>query len=156
EPSKLKVGQKLKLVRGPFHAIVYKGDYRMDIFAGSPDEPDSWMFIRSIRVGLGENNGTPLGEYRVRNKLANPDWRNPRTGEYFTANDPKNPIGEFWVGLEGVGQSVSNTGYGIHGTIDPNSIGQQKSMGCVRCADADIALVFEMLTEQISVVKIVN
>ena len=80
--------------------------------------------------------------------------RNPRTGEKFEGHDPKNPIGKFWVGLEGVGESATNTGYGIHGTIDPESIGQQKSMGCVRMGTDDIALVFELMGEQVSTVKI--
>ena len=41
------------------------------------------------------------------------------------------------------------------GTIDPGSIGQQKSMGCIRMGDEDIQLVFELMGEQVSVVKIV-
>lgn len=153
----LKVGQKLKLVRGPFHAIVHKGDYRLDLFQGSPDDPDSWMFIRSFKVGLGTGNSTPLGNFVVKpkSKLVNPHWVNPQTGQKFHADDPKNPIGEYWMGIEGVGDSKTITGYGLHGTIEPDSIGQQKSMGCVRLGDEDIKLLYEMLVEQISDVKIV-
>jgi LysM repeat protein len=157
DPSKIKVGQKLKLVRGPFHAIVHKADYRADIFAGSPDDPENWVFIRSFRVGLGENDSTPLGNFIVKraNKAANPPWTNPRTGEHFDGTDPKNPIGKFWIGLEGLGSSSAATGYGLHGTIEPDSIGQQKSMGCIRMGNEDIALTYELLVEQVSVVKIV-
>jgi len=153
----LKVGQKLKLVRGPFHAIVHKGDYRLDLFQGSPDDPESWMYIRSFKVGLGTGNSTPLGSFVVKpkSKLVNPHWVNPQTGQKFDANDPKNPIGEYWMGIEGVGDSKTVTGYGLHGTIEPDSIGQQKSMGCVRLGDEDIKLLYEMLVEQISDVKIV-
>lgn len=153
----LKIGQKLKLVRGPFHAIVHKGDYRLDLFQGSPDVPDSWMYIRSFKVGLGTGNSTPLGTFVVkpRSKLVNPHWVNPQTGQKFDANDPKNPIGEYWMGIEGVGDSKTITGYGLHGTIEPDSIGQQKSMGCVRLGDEDIRLLYEMMVEQISDVKIV-
>lgn len=153
----LRVGQKLKLVRGPFHAIVHKGDYRLDLFQGSPDVPDSWMYIRSFKVGLGTGNSTPVGNFVVkpRSKLVNPHWVNPQTGQKFSADDPKNPIGEYWMGIEGVGDSKTITGYGLHGTIEPDSIGQQKSMGCVRLGDEDIKLLYEMLVEQISDVKIV-
>lgn len=153
----LKVGQKLKLVRGPFHAIVHKGDYRLDLFQGSPDDPESWMFIRSFKVGLGTGNSTPLGSFVVKpkSKLVNPHWVNPQTGQKFHADDPKNPIGEYWMGIEGIGDSKTITGYGLHGTIEPDSIGQQKSMGCVRLGDEDIKLLYEMLVEQISDVKIV-
>ena len=47
-------------------------------------------------------------------------------------------------------------GYGIHGTIDPDSIGQMKSMGCVRLRHDDVALVYELLTDQASRVTIVG
>lgn len=153
----LRVGQKIKLVRGPFHAVVSKGDYRLDLFHGSPDDPQSWTYIRSFKVGLGSGNSTPLGSFvvRPRSKLVNPPWVNPQTGQKFGANDPKNPIGEYWLGLEGIGESKTITGYGIHGTIEPDSIGQQKSMGCVRLGDDDVKMIYELLVEQVSVVKIV-
>lgn len=155
-PNALKVGQTLKLVRGPFHAVVNKSEYRMDVFTGAPDEPDRWIYIRSYRVGLGEGNSTPVGTYTVKrnSKLVNPHWVNPRTGEKFDADDPKNPIGEYWIGWQGVGASAVNTGYGIHGTIEPDSIGQQRSMGCVRLGSEDVAQVYEMLVEEVSVVKV--
>ncbi len=156
-PSALKVGQKLKLIRGPFHAVVHKGDFRLDLFQGSPDEPERWQYIRSFRVGLGAGNSTPLGTFVIRqnSKLVNPHWVNPRDGTKYDANDPKNPIGEFWLGWQGLGDSAIITGYGLHGTIEPESIGSEKSMGCVRLGDADIALLYELLVEQISMVKVV-
>lgn len=155
-PDALKIGQTLKLVRGPFHAVVNKSDYRLDLYTGSPDEPDRWLFIKSYRVGLGADNGTPVGSYVVKknSKLVNPHWVNPRTGEKFDQDDPKNPIGEYWMGWQGVGASSVNVGYGLHGTIEPDSIGQQRSMGCVRLGAEDIAQVYDMLVEEISVVKV--
>lgn len=155
--NRLNVGQKIKLVTGPFHAVVDKSDYRLDLFAGSPEDPNNWIFIRSFPVGLGEADGTPLGTFVIRkdSKLVNPPWTNPRTGEHFGADDPKNPIGERWLGFEGMGAASAHTGYGLHGTIDQDSIGKSKSMGCVRMATDDIALAYEMLVEQVSVVKIV-
>lgn len=156
DPRTIKIGQKLKLVRGPFHAVVHKNDYRLDLFAGSPDEPETWVFIRSFQVGLGAENTTPEGRFVVRagSKLVNPEWVNPRTGEHFAADDPKNPIGERWIGLDGVGDAAVYKGYGIHGTIDPTSIGKQASMGCVRLGTDDVALMYELLIPQISVVRI--
>lgn len=153
-PDTLRVGQKLKLVRGPFHAIVNKSEFRMDLFVGSPDEQENWIYIRSFKVGLGEGNGTPVGTFTIRNKMQNPDWRNPRTGERFDRNDPMNPIGEYWLGWQGLGDSAPITGYGIHGTVDPSSVGQNKSMGCVRLLDEDIKFVYELLATKISVVKV--
>lgn len=170
-PGDLHAGQRLKVVRAPFHAIVHKNDYRMDIYVGDPLPPgvtngsrvgpdgqeEGWTFVRSFRVGLGESNGTPTGTFTVRprSKLINPRWVNPRTGEKFDADDPKNPIGEHWIGLDGADEATRKfAGYGIHGTIDLDSIGQQRSMGCVRMLPEDVAFVFELLSERLSSVKI--
>ena len=155
-PNMIRRDQTLKIVRGPFHAVVYKDQYRMDVFAGPPDDPSNWMFIRSFNVGLGSDDSTPVGEFVVRSdsKLVNPTWTNPRTGEVYAADNPENPIGERWLGLQGVGQYAALAGYGIHGTIEPDSIGTQASMGCVRLKPADIEIVYEMLAEAVSVVVI--
>ena len=157
DPRRIRVGQKLKLVRGPFHAIVDKSDYRLDLYHGPPDKPGEWLYVRSFPVGLGEANGTPLGDFVVKpdSKLVNPHWRNPRTGERFDADDPANPIGERWIGLLGVGDSSVYEGYGIHGTIEPDSIGENRSMGCVRMRADDVEVVYEMLVEGSSRVQIV-
>lgn len=151
-------GQTLKLVRGPFSAVVTKSGYRMDVYVGPPEEPDQWVYVRSFPVGLGELDGTPVGAFKVRrhSKLIDPYWRNPRTGEEFAASNPENPIGEHWIGLRGLGQAETYSGYGIHGTVEPESIGQSMSMGCVRMLADDVALVYELLTEDISEVHIVE
>lgn len=155
--NSIRVGQRLKVVRGPFHAVVTKSDYRLDLYWGPPDEPEDWIFIRSFIVGLGEDDSTPLGEFVVRrnSRLINPGWTNPRTGETFAPDDPENPIGNHWVGLRGVSDSAPLSGYGLHGTIEPESIGQQMSMGCVRMHNEDIELMFELMAEEVSVVRIV-
>lgn len=146
-PERIRAGQRIKLVRGPFHAVVSKNAYRLDLYWGDPDRPAEWLFIRSFPVGLGEYDGTPLGTFVIRkdSRLVNPAWTNPRTGERFSADDPDNPIGEYWIGLDGVGPAAVHTGYGIHGTIEPDSIGGDESMGCIRMLDDDIKLLYGML-----------
>jgi len=153
--TQLRVGQKIKLVNGPFHARIAKRDYRMDLFlVGANDQP---VYVMSMPVGLGEDDSTPVGLWRIRqgSKVTNPDWRNPRTGEHFKADDPDNPIGEFWMALEGLDEATAGIkGYGIHGTTDQDSIGDQQSMGCVRLRDQDIQLLFQMLLDGESTVEI--
>ncbi|MBL4591803.1 MAG: L,D-transpeptidase family protein [Phycisphaerales bacterium] len=155
-PSRIRLGQRLKLVRGPFHAVVHKREHRLDLYHGSPDDPDHWIYIRSYRVGLGSNNGTPVGSFVVNgSKIENPGWVNPRDSrERYEPDDPDNPIGEFWIGLDGVGSDASKTGYGLHGTVERESIGQNMSMGCVRLADGDIGEVYELLGMHVSRVEI--
>ena len=141
----LRPDMRLKLAHGPFHAEVVKSDFVMNVYSGTG--PDRVMVL-SLPVGLGENDGTPVGSFRVKknSKLVNPEWRNPRTGEKFAANDPKNPIGERWIGLEGTSPETAKfQGYGIHGTIDPMSVGKQMSMGCVRLNDREVEVAYELL-----------
>lgn len=168
----VRVGQSLKIVRGPFHAVVSKSAFRMDVYQGptpatgsigASNLPDSiepgWTYICSFPVGLGEKGITPIANFYVKenSKLTNPFWVNPRTGEKFAADDPKNPIGERWIGLEGVNaKDRAFTGYGVHGTIDESSIGRELSMGCVRMHAPDVELVYDLLTPRVSVVKIVE
>ena len=157
-PNIVRVGQRLKVVYGPFHAVVDKSDFRMDVYADQTDSGGNRLYVRSFPVGLGEYGSTPEGAWRVRSasKLINPKWVNPRTGEVFGADDPMNPIGERWIGLEGDDPNTEVlSGYGIHGTIEPESIGEEASMGCIRLLSDDVALVYEMLVPRRSTVRIV-
>jgi LysM repeat protein len=157
DPARLRVGQQVKFITGPFHARVVKDDYRMDIYlTGDDGKP---LYVCSFPVGLGEFDSTPIGTFVVEQgrKVRNPGWANPRTGKYYQPDDPDNPIGEYWIALRGTSPSTENLkGYGIHGTIEPNSIGSQASMGCIRLRDADVELVYEMLSEGNSTVEIVR
>ena len=150
----VRVGRTLKLPTTAFHAEVSKRDYRIYLYAG---EGPNRVMVGAYDVGLGVFDSTPTGMFMVRprSKLINPEWRNPRTGEYYFPDDPKNPIGERWVGLVGVEQANSGIkGYGIHGTVDPASIGQQASMGCVRMLPPGLDITYELLTEPNSTILI--
>ncbi len=149
EPRRLRSGTTIKIVKGPFHAVVYKGLFRMDIYLGSPGESGS-MFVKSMPVGLGKDSSTPTGTWQVQpgNKIRHPKYYSPRGEGVIDADDPKNPLAGYWIGLQGLdGQAIGKNSYGIHGTIDPNSIGKMESMGCIRMRAEDIALVFDLLVE---------
>lgn len=155
DARRLQAGKPIKLVRGPFHARVIKHEYVMDLFVRGDDGAP--LFVWSFPVGLGAEDSTPVGVWRVGvGKVVNPQWTNPRTGELYTADDPANPIGERWVPLEGATDQTSTlSGYGIHGTIEPESVGSQHSMGCIRMLPDDVELVYEMLVPEASTVEIV-
>ncbi|MEM1166719.1 MAG: L,D-transpeptidase family protein [Planctomycetota bacterium] len=159
DPRRIRVGQTLKVVRGPMHAVVSKDSFRLDLYADTRDSDGNRVYLRSFDVGLGEYSSTPLGSWvvRERSKLINPEWVNPRTGQKFEADDPENPIGERWIGLEGTDEQTRlMSGYGIHGTIEPGSIGHEASMGCVRMLPDDVAMIYELLMPGASEVEIVQ
>lgn len=156
DSRRIRDGQKIKCVKGPFHAVVYKSEFRLDVYLKQADGMP--IYVCSFPVGVGKADSTPIGAFVIRphvGKLANPSWAHPRTGQFFTAHDPKNPIGEYWLGLEGTDSNTKDLrGYGIHGTVEPESIGQQMSLGCVRLNANDIEQVYRMLVEAHSTVTI--
>lgn len=128
-PETLQAGQQLKVIEGPFSAVVDLDEFSMTVHA------HGW-YVHRYQIGIGKENRTPVGEFTVQEKLENPVWYNP-DGGVVEADDPENPLGEYWLGL---GNHI-----GIHGTIDVDSIGQAASRGCIHLGDSDIAEVYNLL-----------
>lgn len=147
-PDFLRERSRLKIVQGPFHASIAKRDHEMHLYL-------QHFYVGTLRVALGQDGSTPTGLWRVVNQLENPEWVDPRTGKRYHPDDPTNPLGEYWIGMEGLeGEATGQPGYGIHGTIEPETIGQDVSMGCIRLAADDIALVYRLLEPGLSYVVI--
>jgi lipoprotein-anchoring transpeptidase ErfK/SrfK len=157
EPRHLRAGSTIKFIDGPFFAVVEKHKFTLDVYLGGLPGEKSAMFITSYPVGLGRDDSTPVGTWIVEphRKLKHPTYYSPRGEGVIAADDPKNPLGGYWIGLTGTdGQAVGKISYGIHGTIDPDSIGKQSSMGCIRLRPDDIAVVFDMMVEGKSLVVV--
>ena len=129
DPKRLREGQKLKVIDGPFGAVVTLSDFELVIH-------HQGQYVRSYRVCIGKDGSSPVGKFKVLNKVTNPQYTDP-DGKVFSGTDPKNPLGKFWLDL---GES-----YGIHGTIEPNSIGKAESRGCIRLLNDDVAEVYDIL-----------
>ena len=98
---------------------------------------------------------TPAGNFRVLNKVSDPSWAHPQTGEVVTGEDPKNPLGSRWIGFykDCVGRKGFDgermldikgcTTAGFHGTPHRWTIGHAVSHGCVRLFDEDIRDLFD-------------
>ncbi len=151
-PNRIRSGQRLKLLEGPFHAVVDKSAYRLDLWMGQEEDR---VFVRSFNVGLGRDNRTPEGQFEVSSRVENPQHTDPETGKIFDKDDPLNPVGEHWVAIKGTEPATEKlSGFGLHGTIDANSIGRSESLGCVRMLPDDIALLYEVLSPGRSEVEI--
>jgi lipoprotein-anchoring transpeptidase ErfK/SrfK len=148
----IRIGQGLKVVRGPFHAVVNSAGFTMDLYLGEGDER---TLVKHFRVGLGEDGSTPRGKWKVKNKLKNPTYYPPRGGKIIAADDPNNPLGERWIGLEGIGgEALGQLRYGMHGTIEPQSIGKNASLGCIRLYNEDVELLFDCFIVDHSTVEV--
>ncbi len=136
DPRRIQLGQKLKVVKGPFAAIIDLQDFALTIHLQG-------YYVKRYDVGIGKDGSSPLGKFSVQNKVENPQYTGP-DGKVISGDDPKNPLGERWIDL---GDS-----YGIHGTIDPDSIGKAASRGCIRLRDKDIVEVYDFLVKGSEVV----
>jgi lipoprotein-anchoring transpeptidase ErfK/SrfK len=142
DARQLRAGQRLKVPHGPFNVVISLGQHRLDVYLQD-------VFVRSFPVGLGADQSTPAGVWVVKERLPNPTYYPPASAKdkrIIPPNDPKNPLGEHWIGLKGIeGAAVGRDGYGIHGTIEPESIGKSASMGCVRMHNDDVAWVYALM-----------
>jgi hypothetical protein len=147
----LQAGQRIKVIRGPFHAVIRRSRYTMDLFLQE-------QYIKTYRVGLGTpGHETPTGLWRVKpnDKLVQPPWTDPDTGRRYVASDPDYPLGSRWIGLEGLeGNAKGRTGFAIHGTKDPETIGTQSSRGCIRLHNGDVIEVYNLLFAGHSLVRV--
>jgi hypothetical protein len=129
DPKKLRPGKKLKVMQGPFSAIVEADSFLLTVHAYG-------YFVRAYPIGIGKDSTTPLGKLAVLSKVVKPQYTDPR-GRVIDGEDPQNPLGPRWLDL--------GNSYGIHGTIDPGSIGKAESRGCIRMRNEDVLEVYDML-----------
>jgi len=136
EPRRIQIGQKLKVLKGPFAAVVELHAFELIVHLQG-------YYVKRYHVCTGKDNSSPIGKFAVLNKVVNPPYTGP-DGKVIAADDPSNPLGERWIDL---GDS-----YGIHGTIDPDSIGKAESRGCIRLRDQDVIEVYNFLVKGSEVV----
>jgi LysM repeat protein len=153
DPKRLMAGQQIKVIEGPFNVVVYKSNYTMDLYLQN-------RYVKTYRVGLGKiDRETPSGRWRVQSggKLIEPSWYDEETGRNYDAADPDYPLGSRWIEIEGIDDTTRNrTGFAIHGTKEPESIGTRSSRGCIRLANSDVIEVYKMLYGGISEVLIMD
>ncbi len=129
DPKKIRPGQQLKVIKGPFSAIIELNGFLLTVHAYG-------YYVRAYSIGIGKDGATPIGKFPVLKKVPNPQYTDPE-GHVIDGGDPSNPLGERWLDL--------GKGYGIHGTIAPNSIGKAESRGCIRLRNEDVEEVYDML-----------
>lgn len=136
DPKRIQAGKPLKVVRGPFAAHVSLSRFELTIHLQS-------YIVQQFRVGVGQDRSTPLGKLVVLEKIADPQYTDPQ-GRVIEGGDAKNPLGPRWLDL--------GNSYGIHGTINPESIGQAASRGCIRLKNDDAIEVYDYLVKGSEVV----
>lgn len=139
--SMIRVGKTLRVPKGPFDALVSKSKHTLQLLQdGKP--------VKVYRVGLGRDNGTPVGSFLVSSKLVNPVWYS-ESGR-IPYGDPRNVLGSRWIGFSGR--------IGIHGTrkSEESTIGKDLSDGCIRMLDRDVQELYGFLVEGKSKITVVE
>ena len=129
----IRANQHLRVVQGRVKIVVDKRRFNMDVYLKG-------YFFKRYGVGIGKSGNTPSVITTVSRSMArNPPYTMPETGELIGPEDPRNPIGTRWIGLD------LGRGYGIHGTIEPQSIGTESSNGCVRMLNENVEEVYDFV-----------
>ncbi len=123
-------GQELKIIEAPVRILVEREHFRLSVFLGR-------HWLKEYTISIGVEQSTPTGTFKIVNKLINPDWFQPGKPT-IPYGDERNILGTRWIGL-------SKKGYGIHGTTQPQSIGQAVTKGCVRMRNSDVEEAFELV-----------
>jgi L,D-transpeptidase ErfK/SrfK len=111
-------------------------------------EDNTSLLVTTYPVGVGTNERpTPTGRMHVARKAIRPTWRVPasiaedhrKKGDILPAAvppGPDNPLGEYALYL-------SKSGYLIHGTNKPASIGLTATNGCLRLYPENVKTLFD-------------
>lgn len=122
-------GQRFNVPKGRFSVVVDKSQNQLLLTLEN-------RFLKLYTVATGKENSTPVGTFKVVTKLQNPVWY--KQGAVVPADSPENILGTRWMGWD-------KAGYGIHGSVDPNAMGQQVTAGCVRMTNPEVEELFALI-----------
>jgi LysM repeat protein len=127
-PDNLTPGEQLKVVHGPFSAVVHKDQLTLMV---------QGCYAGQFTVIRGGDAATAEGTFEVREKVVDPTYYG-RDGE-IAAGDPANPLGRHWLRL--------SDSLAIHGTsVSDGSSVTADSRGGLRLSAQDAADVFDILS----------
>jgi lipoprotein-anchoring transpeptidase ErfK/SrfK len=117
--------------------VVVREQRRMWLYNGTKLE-----FTAPIAVGT-PGHATPLGDWKIIDKVTNPSWHNPHAAWSSTMPEvippgPGNPLGTRALYLDA-------SGIRFHGTENIGSVGTAASHGCMRMYRASIEKLYPMV-----------
>jgi len=129
ESNIIRPDQRLKVNTCAFSVVVDKSQNLLFLMKG--DE-----IFKTYVVSTGKDNSTPVGSFKIVNKLIEPTWF--KTGAVIPPDSPNNTLGTRWMGID-------KKGYGIHGTSQPNHLGEQITDGCVRMKNEEVEELYDLM-----------
>ncbi len=135
--NRLRLNQNLKYTPKDFEIVIELSTNRLYLL-----DNDGVFNIYSVGLGKPGNDTTP-GKYKIGNKEKDPTWYKPGFGP-IPPGDPRNELGTRWMPLLPEEERLP-TDLGIHGTIDPDSIGKYSSMGCPRLYNDEAEELYDLV-----------
>lgn len=129
--NQVRLGRRLKVLFASFRVEIDKSKNEAVLFLDG-------QFFKKYSVSTGAKDNTPLGEFKITDRIVHPDWWHPVTGKRIPYGTPGHRIGTHWLGWD-------VKGFGIHGTDEPEKIGQAASLGCVRMLNEEVAELYMLL-----------
>ena len=129
DPAMLLPGTELKVVQGPFNAMLSTDRQELTIFLSD-------MYAGRFPIEMGtDSDGVTHGTFAVREKAAGKTYSGG--GQTFAAGATDNPYGKYWLGLE--------NGFGIHEFNSANFPANDRR-GSIRVSSQDAADIYGILS----------
>ncbi|MGI6494585.1 MAG: L,D-transpeptidase family protein [Kiritimatiellia bacterium] len=138
-PDVIQVGDRLRLLDNPAFAIVVRKGAN-DLLLTMDGK-----FVKRYTVSTGKYGRTPVGTFKITVKAVEPIWY--IDGRQIPYGDKENILGTRWMAIEATGDTMPASGYGIHGTWEPESLGRQSSAGCIRMSNSDVEELYLIVPE---------
>lgn len=122
--SPLKVGQSLKVIQGPFSAVVDPDEYVMTIHSQG-------YFVVAVPIGFGGDQPIPVGTFRVKKSTSSPAGLAAASVRGLT--------------IENFNGSIQ--GYRLQPTSEQSLLGTVAGRGGLRMGSREFELVYDLLTE---------
>lgn len=129
DPDNLRPGERLKVVRGPFDAVVNLEKRELTLMLAGK------MYAGRFPIGIGVDQPPRAGSYTVSDRVENPVYHG--RNRVISAGEAGNPYGTRWIGL--------GADLGIHGTDRNENIGRTDLPGSISLSSEHIEDVFDIL-----------
>ena len=144
ETDTIRAGARLLVFNGGFSIRVSKTRNELDLMIGN-------HIFKRYSVGTGKFGKTPAVQFTIIDKIVEPPWTRPSDNRQIEYGDPENVLGTRWMAIKSA-DHPELTGFGIHGTWERDSIGQQSSAGCIRMLNEDVEELFDLVPRKSTVI----
>lgn len=140
----IRLGDRLLVFNSTFTIRVSKTRNELDLISNG-------KLFKRYSVGTGKFGKTPAVEFSIIDKIIEPPWTRPADTKQIEYGDPENVLGSRWMAIKSAAHPEL-TGFGIHGTWERDSIGQQSSAGCIRMLNEDVEELFDLVPRKTTVI----